>query len=354
MEKRPLGLCCGMSVKDPYIALFTMIGRTPKKTPLPRLLGLILAVVTLLWFSQLYKAEFQLRTLWSAESVNNLYTFKHQILQSVGPFTIKLQEKYQFRPARARSPKEKRLAAQICGDGPRFVKWYEQGSDKRALKDEDKILYENFFQHAGNDMNYLEIGGYDGMSESVSRFYDLCLGWKGVLIEANPMLYGHMSRNRPYADRLSFAATCDSNRNVPFAKVQWSDAAQLEGTKNYYADLTSKHVQVPCGNLTPVIQGLFPVSRVNLMILDVSGAEHLVLANMDFDLVAVDVLVVDTYSEFCSDEDCEVRRQVQATLQKAGYLVVTNLDLDIGVDVYVHPQSKHAPLGNPIQLGANS
>ena len=51
-------------------------------------------------------------------------------------------------------------------------------------------MYETFFKnHPGFNGTYLELGAYDGSQESNSRFFDLCLGWKGLLIKRNPKKY---------------------------------------------------------------------------------------------------------------------------------------------------------------------
>jgi hypothetical protein len=43
---------------------------------------------------------------------------------------------------------------------------------------------------------YVELGAFQGRAESNSAFFDLCLGWKGLLIEGNPAHYSKLVQNR--------------------------------------------------------------------------------------------------------------------------------------------------------------
>ena len=44
---------------------------------------------------------------------------------------------------------------------------------------------------------FLEAGAYDGLLESNTWFFERCLGWRGVLIEGQPMLSRKLLHNRP-------------------------------------------------------------------------------------------------------------------------------------------------------------
>ena len=46
---------------------------------------------------------------------------------------------------------------------------------------------------------FLEMGANDGVGESLSWFFERCLGWRGVLAEAHPTSFASLLRNRPAA-----------------------------------------------------------------------------------------------------------------------------------------------------------
>ncbi|MDC0525990.1 FkbM family methyltransferase [bacterium] len=54
---------------------------------------------------------------------------------------------------------------------------------------------------------FIEIGGNDGLRASNTVFSEACLGWRGLLIEANPVSFGLLRANRPDVLALS-AAIC--------------------------------------------------------------------------------------------------------------------------------------------------
>ena len=51
---------------------------------------------------------------------------------------------------------------------------------------------------------FLEVGAYNGFSESVSLRFEKELGWKGLLIEPNPVHFKYLKRNRPKNICLNF------------------------------------------------------------------------------------------------------------------------------------------------------
>ena len=138
------------------------------------------------------------------------------------------------------------------------------------------------------------------------------------------MIYPSLKRNRQHAHRMSFAATCSeeegaAGKTVPFAKVKWSNAAQLDtAVATVYNGIASKRGEVPCGSLTPVIQDLFDNAHVHVFFLDVTGSEHMVLQHIDFSKVTIDLLVVDYFQGDCLDK-CDSRKMVQDIMERAGY-----------------------------------
>ncbi len=74
---------------------------------------------------------------------------------------------------------------------------------------EDIKMYKRFFKssHYKGNGYFVEIGGLNGISFSNSYLFEQCLGWKGMLIEANPDNYKSMIYNRPCATNIWSAGT---------------------------------------------------------------------------------------------------------------------------------------------------
>ena len=299
------------------------------------------------------------------------------------PFSPSRQELYTYVPPRKRTTIEKVNDSLYCGEGPGYDKYFELGNRERAAEDEDRIIYKVFFEpllyptkkqseddddsimsHAvalaaaaynNTAFIYVEVGAYDGVSESTTRFFDLCLGWQGLLIEANPMIFPHMRANRQTAHRMNMAATCSqadevSNRKVGFSKVKWTNAALTDESpiRNAYLGKADVRVEVPCGSLTTPLVDLFGLkegpnrgtAHVHFLSVDVSGAEELVLRFLDFEKVFVDIVLVDQTNRYC--KKCESRRKTKAMMAEAGYGLYQSIVPTL--DVYVHSRSPFAEM----------
>ena len=208
---------------------------------------------------------------------------------------------------------------------------------------EDKIVYEKLFKdknHSSSPPTFLELGAFDGKRESNTRFFEVCLGWKGLLIEGNPRKYQELVTNRPGAHRMSFAPSCDAtihdNQTVAFHDFPWTNAGMEGHALGYKGDRT---VDVPCGKLGPVLQDIFPNKEpISFFSLDVEGAEVLVLNTIDFSKVMIEVMMIEIKNAFCKDNSCETRQQIRAKMKQEGYQRYEGLVA--ASDVYVHPNSR--------------
>ena len=52
--------------------------------------------------------------------------------------------------------------------------------------DQDVFVWINYLRHLGNNGTYVDVGAYDPHVFSNTAFFDICLGWTGICIEANP------------------------------------------------------------------------------------------------------------------------------------------------------------------------
>jgi hypothetical protein len=237
--------------------------------------------------------------------------------------------------------------AKECGVAPAFDGFFSLDSRQRSANNEDKWIYENLFKGKNNEtiMNnvrgtFVEIGAFNGMQESNSRFFEQCLGWEGLLVEGQPGNYRGVLRDRPFAHKMSFAPSCDAeyervNKTVQFANYPMTNS----GLKGHAKTYDSKpHIDVPCGPFTPVLEDIFAFSnkRINFFSLDVEGAEHLVLKTIDFSKVMIDVIMIEIRNNHCRNI-CEVREQIRQKMSAEGYLRYEGLVFKS--DIHIHPKS---------------
>lgn len=269
----------------------------------------------------------------------------------VSPSTVKedafpqhLKELYQYRSPALKTTEQLEALAQECGsDAPHYSALFQQHSHRRSYMNEDKTVYELFFQDLSPDesknLKYVEVGAFDGMDASNSRFYEACLQWEGLLVEPNPQPFEKLERNRPHAHVVSMAASCSAsdaanNMTIAFNDYPYPNAGQADSVNPY----SGRHeTQVPCGPLTPIIQGTLG-DRVHFLSLDVEGSEPRVLAHLDLDVVRVDVLLVEVINPYCpAKEDCASRKETRSIMKERGYHRFENLVKNS--DVFVHPDS---------------
>jgi FkbM family methyltransferase len=264
--------------------------------------------------------------------------------------TTERWSKFQHYLPENQSTADPKAAAQLCGNIPRFAPFWDQNLAGRSRQDEDKTVYYTFFSNLNRtemtDFHYVELGAFDGVRESNTRFFDVCLGWEGLLIEPNPRVFPKLVQNRPYAHRMSFAASCSekdeaANKTVGFWTSVFTNAAQDSSVnrKAYADNSNSKKTEVPCGSLTPVLLDVFPSRRVHFFSLDTEGTEHNILENIDFGQIFIDVLISENWNAFCQVE-CEARDKTRALMKAAGFKLYPKIIAKS--DLYVHPQSEFA------------
>lgn len=82
-----------------------------------------------------------------------------------------------------------------------------------------------------------------GVRESNSRFFDMCLGWQGLLVEPHPWNYERMEKLRPKANHLNVAPSCNSTSDrVSFPLHTFTNAMIVDREKKVH--------QIHCGPLS--------------------------------------------------------------------------------------------------------
>lgn len=94
-----------------------------------------------------------------------------------------------------------RQRGETCGEYPMYTSYFNLTRTKeRSANNEDLTLYRALFLNQDNPPirgSMLEIGAFNGITESNSRFFDTCLGWNTLLIEGNPNVFKDLVGNRP-------------------------------------------------------------------------------------------------------------------------------------------------------------
>lgn len=167
------------------------------------------------------------------------------------------------------------------------VKYHSQSNEDKALYE---MIYRRHVPRYGGKI--LEMGALDGITYSISLFFEQYLGWDSILIEANPNNFNKLVRNRPSATKIN-KAICEG-KSITFVgegAVGGAREFMKEGHEKIWIKPTDKEVVVSCTTFKQVfaennIQG------IDVFVLDVEGGELEALKTMDWS-VPVSIFVIE-------------------------------------------------------------
>lgn len=192
---------------------------------------------------------------------------------------------------------------------------------------------------------YLDIAANHAKRWSATWFYDRCMGWDGVCVEANPKYYAELTAER----HCHVVKTCmsDSMRKVKFAMTD-AYGGVVKGEKEQFGVDGAKHAtldkykgsfegvkELTCTTVKKEAERL-GMAHFEFMSLDVEGHELPILRGVDWERVTIDVIVTENRSG-------EVRR----LLEEQGYELYENILKDF---LYVRKESKFVPQERFVKL----
>ncbi len=198
---------------------------------------------------------------------------------------------------------------------------------------QDRFLYDKFFQ-GKRDGVFVEIGGYNGWIGSNCYFFELCMGWRGLIVEASARLAQQIAHLR--SNPVVQAAIADRDGTMEFLEIT-AGLIQMSGLADYYVPKTLESVRrnpahaetatmVPSMRLETLLR-THGLDHVDYCSIDVEGAERAILT--DFDFAAFDISVLSAENNQ-GDESGSVRDIMEA----AGYQLVEIIGAD---EIYRKP-----------------
>lgn len=149
---------------------------------------------------------------------------------------------------------------------------------------------------------YMEIGGLDGVTFSNTYVYNKGLNWSGVLVEASPMNYQQLVRNRPNEIANVHAGVCEKEMDLHWVQSGsgpavggFQEFAHPDFQKRWWSEDDIKNAQViKCHTLEQILlDKVGPGFYFDFFSLDVEGAELSVLRSINFDLVGFGVILME-------------------------------------------------------------
>jgi len=152
---------------------------------------------------------------------------------------------------------------------------------------QDSILYYNFWAGLlakGFQGFYVDLGSNQPKVISNTWFLDKCLGWKGLCIEADPVLSENLRKSERTCKVINKCASGERS-TLPYVTENSGGHIAARGEK---AD-----VYVSCAPLSEILieNG---IEHVDFLSLDIEGNEVLALAKSDWDSVPVELILVES------------------------------------------------------------
>ena len=139
---------------------------------------------------------------------------------------------------------------------------------------------------------YIELGAFDGLSQSNTAFFEFYRDWTGVLIEPSKGSYELCQVNRPKS--IVVNAACVSN-DYPFETVKGDfnsiTMASVDGARLNSSNL----VEVKAITLKKILESN-SIQEIDLLSIDTEGYELNVLKGLELDKYRPNFILIEIYN----------------------------------------------------------
>lgn len=165
---------------------------------------------------------------------------------------------------------------------------------------EDKWLHENIFSNKFDGV-FFECGAIDGINGSNTLFFERAMGWTGLCVEANPIHYERLKQNRTC--KTDNIAIYDRSGDVEFLAIDgpltgWGGISDAIESQHYeriskrIPKTNKQKIVVSCITLEDVLNK-HDINKIDILSLDIEGAELNVLNVFPFSKFDIDVFVLE-------------------------------------------------------------
>ena len=196
---------------------------------------------------------------------------------------------------------------------------------------QDQWVEENIFKGLKEGV-FVDVGAHDGKTFSNSLYFEEQHNWQGICIEPNPLVFPQLAAcRRAYCVNTGLG---DKNDSLEFWKVN-GYSEMLSGFGEFYNDEHIERIHreidqyggsleklsIPVQTLSHLLKQ-YNFSKIDLLSIDVEGAELAVLKGIDFDKTSISVIVAECNYE---DEKLAVREYLEAKNYKYVKFISTDL-----------------------------
>lgn len=181
------------------------------------------------------------------------------------------------------------INGRIERDCPHETISYSMRDSKGVLLD---VKLDKLFGCKSNGI-YIELGAFDGLTQSNTAFFEFYRSWSGILIEPSKHAYDLCCKNRPKSAVLNLCCvSSDYQQKTIMGDFNSNLMASVSGKRLYSQNL----VEVNCCTLNNIIREHIPNKSIDLLSLDTEGYELSVLKGLDLSLNRPRFLLIEVYT----------------------------------------------------------
>lgn len=159
---------------------------------------------------------------------------------------------------------------------------------------------------------YLEVGAYNGISESVSLRFEKELKWSGLLIEPNPLHFKYLKKNRSNNICLNYICLSKEYLKKKLYIKNLNLMSHIVDDKNkiYFKDYPIERINLLAkdanlGNFKnyeckiEMLENIFEkfdINIIDLAIIDVEGSELELLKGINFKKIKINYFCIESYN----------------------------------------------------------
>jgi len=221
---------------------------------------------------------------------------------------------------------KRKLSVQVW-DVLRYFKFRFLKRGRFALNNLDKKL-EKYLFHSGGF--FVELGANDGYTQSNTLFLEKKRGWRGVLVEPSPYLFSKLCYFRGCSKNHLFCCACAPfGYSEKYVDIDYAGLMSISSSLDLDLKDKKRHLKsqrknllemnVKFGALAKPLSLLLDESQapreIDLLSLDVEGAELDVLKGIDFNKYSFKYMLIE----------CRDLERLEAYLSENGYSLVDQL-----------------------------
>ena len=166
-----------------------------------------------------------------------------------------------------------------------WIKNYKSYSSFTSQFGQDWFLFVNFFRGKRNGF-FLDVGANSPRSLSNTFFFEKCLNWRGICVEADPFQAAQFNGTRS----CTMENVCVSDNNEPL----WFARKGYDGVLgSLVLPSTPNAIRVPCMTLDAILRK-HGVTHVDFMSIDIEGSEINAFRGFP-ENVGIDVITMETF-----------------------------------------------------------